>query len=70
MQSIENRVNKLENMLIRADRFLVVFGNKGENKKSAIQRVMKEKEIKGHESDFYVIYLNLHGGGGKQDDKL
>ena len=59
MKNLENRVTKLEMQIPKND-FLIVFAKKGETRESAIDRAVQKKNTKRPETDFYIIYLNLH----------
>lgn len=61
MKNIKSRISKLEQKILPDDRFLVVISKKGESYQSALQRVLEENKITKSPSEFFIIYLNLHG---------
>lgn len=59
MKNIANRIARLERQNKHAD-FLIVFANKGENRQTAIERMVQKVSINGPIDDLFVVFLNLH----------
>jgi hypothetical protein len=60
MKKLESRINKLESKVKPEDEFLIVLAKRGEDKDTAIKRVIEEKiNIKCFDQ-LKIIYLQFH----------